>query len=99
MCLVTQLGSGIVAEDFPVLGGSCFHGEGQGERACPHAQALVTEPCLITFSFIQQVFIEDLPRAEYSAGPWRHRGELDRRGLPSQELADVSLQRFLAVGS
>lgn len=77
----------------------CFHGEGQGERACPHTQALVTEPCLITFSFIQQVFIEDLPRAEYSAGPWRHRGELDRRGLPSRELADVSLQRFLAVGS
>lgn len=44
------------------------------------------ERCVITFSFIQQVFLEDLLRAKYSAGPWRHRDKLDRRGLPSQEL-------------
>lgn len=50
-------------------------------------------------SFVQQVFIEDLPRAKSPAGSWRHRGELDRRGLCSRELASYNLERFLEVGS
>lgn len=54
---------------------------------------------MIIFSLIQQVFLEGLPRAKYSAGPWRHRGELDRRALHSQELANDSVERSLEVGS
>lgn len=50
-------------------------------------------------SFVRQVFIEDLPRAKYSARSCRPRGELDRRDLCSQELANYNLERFLEVGS
>lgn len=66
--------------------------------ASPHAKALVTELCIIILSFTQQIFIEVSPSAKCSLRPWEHRGEPDRRGLCSRELANYNLERLLEVG-
>lgn len=72
-CPVAQRVSNTVPEVSSVSEVSSFCGETRGGWPSPCARALVTELCIIVVSFIQQIFVEYLPSAKYSAGPWGHR--------------------------